>query len=93
MYVSKAQTQKKNMKIYKLRDRNNKKAPPTKDGRHDETQKCRPSHKFKYWSMDIALNTISNEPILMNRISVEPIWMNRFSVEPILMKQIFVEPI
>ena len=81
------------MKIYKLIDRDNEKVTPKKEGRRGEKQPRRPGHKFKFWSMDIALNTISNEPISMNRISVEPIWMNQISVEPILMNQIFVEPI
>ena len=43
--------------------------------------------------MDIALNTISDEPISMNQISVEPIWLNQISVEPILKNQIFFLPI
>ena len=84
--------EKKNMKIYNLKDKL-KKLTPTKDGRRGETQLRRPSHKFKFWSIDIALNTISDEAILMNQISVEPIWMNQISVQPILMNQIFVEPI
>ena len=33
----------------------------------------RPGHEFKFWSMDIVLNTISDEMISMNQISVEPI--------------------
>ena len=61
------------MKIYKLQDRDNEKVTPKKDGRRKETQPRQPGHKFKFWSIDIALNTISNQPILMNRISVEPI--------------------
>ena len=81
------------MKIYNLTDQWNEKVTPKKEGRRGETQPRRPSHKFKFWSIDITLNTISNEPISMNRISVEPIWMNQIYVEPISMNQIFVEPI
>ena len=64
--VSKAQTQYEDKRY-------NKKVMPKKEGRRGEKQPRRPGHKFKFWSMDIAPNTISNEPILMNRISVEPI--------------------
>ena len=50
-----------------------------------------PGHNFKFGSLNIALNTISNEPISMNLIFVEPISMNLIFVEPISMNQIFVE--
>ena len=56
-----------------------------REGGSEEKQPRRPGHKFKFWSTDIALNTISKKPISMNRISVEPIWINQISVEPILM--------
>ena len=39
---------------------------------------CAPAgHKLKFGCMDIALNTISIEPILMNQIFNEPILMNQ----------------
>ena len=47
--------------------------------------------KLKFGCMDIALNTISIEPISMNQISNEPIMMNQIFNEPILMNQIFNE--
>ena len=48
----------------------------------------RPSHKVKFGSMDIALNTISDEPISMNQIFVEPILMNQIFDEHGLMNLI-----
>ena len=48
-------------------------------------------HKLKFGCMDIALNTISIEPISMNQIFDDPILMNQIFDEPILMNQIFDE--
>ena len=47
--------------------------------------------KLKFQCKDVALNTISIEPILMNQISDVPIMMNQIVDEPILMNQIFNE--
>ena len=47
--------------------------------------------KLKFGCMDIALNTISIEPILMNLIFVEPILMNQIFDEHGLMNLISKE--
>ena len=60
---------------------------PFYDGRRDKMLSRWPGHKFKFGPMDIALNTISNEPISMNQILVQPILMNQISVEHGSMKQ------
>ena len=61
------------MKIYKLIDRDNEKVTPKKEGRRREKQPRQPGHKFKFWSMDIALNTIP-----MNRFRWTRFLLNRF---------------
>ena len=62
--------------------------PPIKDCRHEQMLRPRPGHEFKFWSMDNAVNTISDEPTLIDQISVKAIWMNQTFVEPIWMNQI-----
>jgi hypothetical protein len=83
----------KNMKIDRFENLYNELETPFQDGRRDKMLLHRPSHQFKFGSMDIALSTISDEPISLNQIFVEPISMTQIFVDSISMNQIFVEPI